>query len=112
MKFTQTGTFRENTLDELTTLNINEQIDIILLDKLDYFVGFLAKEKPEKITDYIKNLTKKYQGLVEEDFLKNTSGEFQEILTKYKNLNQYPDLNKASLNYFIHLLHKLDSSHF
>lgn len=62
MKFTQTGTFKKSTLDELTTLKPMESIQDIFLDKLDYFIGFVAKEKSEIVTDHIKNLTKKYQG--------------------------------------------------
>ena len=104
MRFTQTGTFRKNTLEELTTLKQMERIDNILLDKLDYIVRFVAKEKSEIITDYVKNLTKKYQDLVEEDFLINSSNEIAKKFAKFKNLNQYPELNKASLNYFFHLL--------
>ncbi len=74
MKFTQTGTFKENTLEELVAIEPMERIQIILLEILDYIVGFVAQEKPEIIADYVKNLTKKYQGLVEEDFLENSSG--------------------------------------
>lgn len=110
MKFTQTGTFQKNTLDKLTTLNPKERINEIFLDKLDYFIGFLAKEKPEIITDYIKNLTKKYKGLIEEEFMKKTSGVFREKFTNYENLKQYPNLNEASLNYLIYLLQLKDKS--
>jgi len=110
MKFTQTGTFQKNTLDKLTTLNPKERINEIFLDKLDYFIRFLAKEKPEIITDYIKNLTKKYKGLVEEEFMKKTSGVFREKFTNYENLKQYPNLNEASLNYLIYLLQLKDKS--
>ncbi len=108
MKFSQTGTFRENFLEESTTLNLKEQIHAILLDKLDYFIGFIIKEKLEIIDDYVENLTKKYQGLVEEDLLENATSEIEEIFTKYENLNQFPDLNKASLNYLFYLLQLKD----
>ncbi|HUU78806.1 MAG TPA: L-2-amino-thiazoline-4-carboxylic acid hydrolase [candidate division Zixibacteria bacterium] len=110
MKFIQTGTFKENYLEGQVTIKPKEKIEIMLLDKLNYFLGFVAKEKPEIITDYIKNITKKYQGLVEEDFWKNTSEEIKKIITKFKNLKQFPELMKASLNYFVHLLHIKDKS--
>ncbi|MFX0093781.1 MAG: L-2-amino-thiazoline-4-carboxylic acid hydrolase, partial [Candidatus Hodarchaeota archaeon] len=56
------------------------------------------------ITDYVHNLTTKLQTLVEGDFSVKSPGKIKELFTNYKNLIQYPDLNKASLNYFIHLL--------
>ncbi len=104
MKFKQTGTFRKNYLEEPTTLKVMERIDVMLLDKLDYFVGFIAKEKPEIISEYVKNLIKKYQGLADEDYWKDSSEDIKKIFAKFKNLKQYPDLQKASLNYFIQLL--------
>ncbi len=104
MKFTQTGTYRENSLEEPTTLNLKEQIPIILLDKLDYFIGFIAKEKSEIITDYVNNLTKKYLGLIEEDLLIISSGEIEKTFAEFNNLVQYPDLNKATSNYLLQLL--------
>lgn len=108
MKFIQTGTFRKNYLEEPTTLNLKEKIDVILLDKLDYFIGFVAKEKSEIINEYIEILTKKYQELTEEEFWENAIKEIRKIPSKYKNLNQFPDLNKASLNYLFHLLQLKD----
>ncbi|MHA2175741.1 MAG: hypothetical protein ACXACP_05830 [Candidatus Hodarchaeales archaeon] len=110
MKFTQTGTFKNNYLEERVTIKPMEKIQEMLLEKLDYFIGFVAKEKPELITDYVYNLTKKYQGLVEVELMENSSEKIQEIFTEFKNLNQYPDLNKAALNYFIHLLQLKDKS--
>ena len=110
MKFTQTGTFKKNALEELVTMKPIERIEIILLEKLDYIVGFIAKEKSEIVTDYVNNLAKKFQGFVEEDYWGNSSGEVKKIYTKFKNLKQYPDLEKASLNYYIHLLQLKDKS--
>ncbi|MFX1253298.1 MAG: hypothetical protein ACFFCZ_16940 [Promethearchaeota archaeon] len=110
MKFTQTGTFKKNFLEEPVTIKPMEGIQDILLEKLDYIVGFVAKEKSDIITYYVKNLTEKYGGLVEGDFLKDSSGKIEKLFTTFKNLHQYPDLNKASLNYFIHLLQLKDKS--
>jgi len=110
MKFTKTGTFKKNTLEKIVPLKPKEEIPKIFLEKFDYFVGYLTKEKPEIITDYVNNLTKKYQGLVEEDFLKKLSEEIKKVITKCTNLIQYPDLIEASLNYFIHLLQLPDKS--
>jgi len=104
MKFTQTGTFKKNTLEKLVTIKPLEKIEEVLLSKLDYLIGFVAKEKSEIITDYVKNLTEKYRGLVEKDFSKNSFGEFEKIFSKFLNLIQHPDLNKESLNYYFHLL--------
>ncbi len=104
MKFTQTGTFKENPLEKIIAIKLLEKIEEVLLSKLDYNVGFIAKEKSEVITDYVKNLTEKYKGLVEKDFSRNSSAEFENILSKFQNLIQYSDLNKASLNYYLHLL--------
>jgi hypothetical protein len=110
VKFTQTGTFRENTLAELVAIKPVEEIRIILLDKLDYLIGFVDREEPETIADYVKNLTEKYQGLVEEDFLGDYSGEIKNLLAEFANLEQYPDLRRAAINYYIHLLQLTDKS--
>jgi hypothetical protein len=110
MKFTQTGTFKNNFLEESVTIKPTEKIQDILLERLDYFIGFIAKENPERISDYVHNLTKKYQGLVGVNLLENSSENIQEIFAEFKNLNEYPDLNKASLYYFIHLLKLKDKS--
>ncbi|MHA2249583.1 MAG: hypothetical protein ACXAD7_04430 [Candidatus Kariarchaeaceae archaeon] len=114
MEFTQTGSFRVNYLEELTTLKPTEKIQEMLLKKLDYLIGFLAKEKLEIIADFIKNLTSKFQGLVDEDFLTvpfaTNEKIYEEIFSKFKNLAQYPDLNKASLYYYFHLLQLNDQN--
>ncbi len=110
MKFTQTGTFQKNFLEKSITTNPKENAPDILLKKLDYLIGFVAKEKPEIITDYVGNLSKKYQGLAEDDFLEDSSRDVEELFAKYENLNQYLDLKKASLNYLFHLLQLKEKS--
>ena len=112
MKFIQTGTYNKNFLEEPTTLNLSERIPIILLDKLDYFIGFINKEKPEIISDYVRNLLLKYQELVGKDFLQLSSKEIHEIFAKYENLISYPELNKASLSYLLQLLQLRDKNAF
>ncbi|MBY8993620.1 MAG: hypothetical protein KGD59_03650 [Candidatus Heimdallarchaeota archaeon] len=44
MKFTQTGTFKENYLETQTDFKPLESIRNVFLDKLEYFVGFIAKK--------------------------------------------------------------------
>ncbi len=104
MKFTRTGSFQKNTLDKIIDFEPVEKIHEVLLDKLDYFIGFITKEKPDIIADYITNFSKKYQGLVEVDFWKIASEDTKKIFTKYEHLSLFPDLSKASLNYYLHLL--------
>lgn len=110
MKFTQTGTFRENTLAELVAIEPVKEVRIILLDKLDYLIGFVDREKPETTADYVKNLAEKYRGLVEEDSLGDYSGELKNLLAECANLEQYPGLSRAAINYYIHLLQLKDKS--
>ncbi|NPD90497.1 MAG: hypothetical protein HGN29_17420 [Asgard group archaeon] len=103
MKFTQTGTYPESYLERIVDFKPLENIEIMYMEKLDCFIGFLSKEKPEIITEYVANLVKKYQGLTEDDLFEIPSKEIKTIIAKYKYLNQYPDLIKTSLNYFFHL---------
>jgi len=110
MLFTQTGTFKKDFLEDPTPIKPIEKIKEMLLDRLDYFIGFVTKEKSKLIPDYVDNLTKKYQKLANIPSMEISSGIPEEFFTKFKNLNQYPDLNKASLNYFIHLLQLKDES--
>ncbi len=110
MKLTQTGTFQKNFLEKSVTTNPKENAPDILLKKLDYLIGFVTKEKPEIITDYVRNLSKKYQRLAEDDFLEDSSKDVEELFAKYENLSQYLDLKKASLNYLLHLLHLKEKS--
>lgn len=108
MKFTQTGTFKENTLEECVPFKPMERIQEILLEKLDYLIRFLSEEKPEIITNFVNNLSDKYQGVVEEDFLGDSSGEIEEIIAEFKHLKQHPELNHAAFNYYLHLLRLKD----
>ncbi|MFX0205195.1 MAG: hypothetical protein ACFFDT_04355, partial [Candidatus Hodarchaeota archaeon] len=110
MKFTQTGIFKENYLEEQVTIKPMERIQEMLLERFDYFIGFLTKEKSELMLNYMDNLTNKLQDLIKGDITVNSPEKIEEIFTNYKNLNQYPDLNKAALNYFIHLLQLTDKS--
>ena len=104
MKFTQTGTFNENFLEKITTLKPLEQIEHIILSKLDYNIGFVTKEKSEFISDYVKNLKEKYQGLAEKEFSEYSSDKIRKVFSKFTNLTPYPELIKATLNYYLHLL--------
>ena len=104
MKFTQTGTFKENYLEKTITIKPLEQIEEILLSKLNYNVGFIARKNSESISDYIKKLTEKYLELAEKDFSEHTSEKIRVIFSKFKNLIPYTDLHNASLNYYLHLL--------
>ena len=81
-----------------------EKLHEVMLDKLNYFIGFVAKEQPGIIADYAANLSKKYQGLIVIDFWKNASEETKQIFSKYEHIAQFPNLSKASLNYYLHLL--------
>ena len=110
MKFTQTGTVRKNYLEEPVTIKPMERMGEMLLEKLDYFIGFVAKEKSELIADYVKNLTNKMQNLIEGDLAVKSPERIKELFRDYMNLNQYPNLNNASLNYFIYLLQPEDKS--
>jgi hypothetical protein len=104
MKFTQTGTFQENTLEKSVTITPMESVQNIFFDRLDYFLEFLAQEKPEILGAYVQNLTKKYQGLAAEDYVKISSVEVENSYSDFKNLYPYSELMKASLNYFVELL--------
>lgn len=89
MKFTQTGTFKKDFLKEPVIMNPMERAGSILLETLNYFVGFVAKERPEIIADYVQNLAQKYQGLAEGDFLEDSSGEIEKICAKFENSSLY-----------------------
>jgi hypothetical protein len=104
MKFTRTGTLKKDSLDELVTLNPFEMIPNILFEHLDCFVGFVVAKTPAEIGNFVNSLTKKFQGLVSEDYWQNLSEESKQIHTKFKNIKHFPALNQAALNYFIELL--------
>jgi len=110
MKFVQTGSFKKDYLDEPMKFNPKERVHDILLKKLDYLLGFVAKEKPEIITDYVNNLITKYQGFVEKTILNDLSEVDEKLFIEYQNFNKYPDMKKVSLNYFIHLLQLKDKA--
>ena len=104
MKFTQTGTFKKDALEKRVTIKPKESIGNMFFNQLDYFLGFVAKERSEIVTEYIKNLTKKYQGLVEEDHLNISKDDVDKTYSEFQTLYQFPELTNASLNYFIELL--------
>ena len=68
MRFTQTGTFNEHFLDKMITIQHLEQIEDIILSKLDYNIGFVTQEKSEFLSEYVNNLIGKYQSLVGKNF--------------------------------------------
>ena len=104
MRFTQTGTFNEHFLDKMITIQHLEQIEDIILSKLDYNIGFVAQEKSEFLSKYVNILIEKYQSLVGKNFPGYNSEIIGDIFSKFKNLIPYPELNKATLNYYFHLL--------
>jgi hypothetical protein len=110
MKFTQTGTYKQHTLTKRVNIIIPEQVQDIFFDRLDYFLGFIAAEKPESVSKFITNLTQRYQNLVTEDFLEISLNNIEIICSQLENLQQRPELVEAALNYFIELLHLDDKS--
>jgi hypothetical protein len=104
MKFTQTGTFQENTLDKRVTINPMERVQDIFFDRLDYFLGFLTTEKPQIMDKFGVNLTQKYQSFVGIDYWQGFSENADARYTAFEHLLLYPKLLRASLNYFIELL--------
>jgi len=109
MKFTQTGTFRENSLAKLITINPKDRVGDIFLERLDTFLIFLAQEKPEIINEYISNLTQKLLSLTPETDLRTPANEIIETFSEYQYLSQHPQLTRAALNYFSALL-QLDAA--
>ena len=99
MKFIQTGTYNKNFLEEPSTLNLKENLHAILLDKLDYFIGFIAQEKADVITDYVKKLTKKYQGLVEKDFFIVSTHREENVDSEQNFSDLLESLNKIAERY-------------
>jgi hypothetical protein len=110
MKFTQTGTFQKNTLDKRVNIHPSEGVKNIFFEYLNFFLGFVGEEKPEVANEYVKNLTKKYEGLVDNEYPETYSDAVGKNYTEFKNLRQHPDLLKASLNYFIELIQLEDVS--
>jgi hypothetical protein len=104
MKFIQTGTYNKDFLEEITTLNLKESISNILLDKLDYFIGFIALKKSEILADFCKNLLMKYQELSKKHYSEITFQEIQNLSIEHENINQFPELLEASLRYLFNLL--------
>ena len=104
MKFVQTGTARENYLEEKIPFKLIDQIDEILIKKLDYLIGFILRKEPDNFSAYIENLTSKYHELVDVGFSKDFSKEFEEAIKKFKNLNQHQGLKQAALRYLVYLL--------
>ena len=104
MKFTETGTPRDNYLAEVITMNPREKVHVVLLDHLNYLVGFVAKTKPDTVDVYANSLTEKYLGLVRIDCWDIPAQEIDDVFAQCENLGQYPNLKRASLNYYLHLL--------
>ena len=109
MKFIQTGQARKDYLKETRTLKILENIEGMFLSKLDYNINFVAKQYPDLSSDYIKNLTRKYEALVENDLIKDSYDELNGIVNQFDNLREKSELVKSSIIDFAFFPHQYEN---
>lgn len=91
-------------MEKRVTINPTEKVGNIVFDNLDYFLGFMANNKPGILPLYVKILTQNYLGLVQEDYFSKSMVTVEEKYLDFKNLNEFAELLKASLNFYIELL--------
>lgn len=110
MKITQTGSYKENSLDKKIAVNPQDRVENILLVSLNFFLAFLSQNRPDIISDYVAHLTKKLEGLVKDDHWGRLHSQVQALLQSYDLLPAHSELTQAAFNYFVELLGATDSA--
>ena len=91
-------------LKEIQPFNHAKNIKHAPLPRLNYFLGFLKRNRSEILPDFVANLTSKLGSLVKKDCLTKKTDELSKLYIEMPNLAEYPELVSIYLNYCFQLL--------
>ena len=102
--------FRKMRVYNPNSLNIQKEIQPLEfarespLKRLDYLIGFLKKNKPEIMPVFVQKLEKRYEEIAKEDYVERKDFDVDTKMSDFPNLEEFPQLAKNNLNYFLSLL--------
>ncbi|MHA2211135.1 MAG: L-2-amino-thiazoline-4-carboxylic acid hydrolase [Candidatus Thorarchaeota archaeon] len=74
------------------------------MKRLNHLLGFIKEVKPEKLSTFVENLSKKYQKLTSTDSQADGIGELSEHQSQMTHLEEHTTLIESALNYFLQVL--------
>ncbi len=104
MKFNEIRVFNPNALSVLQEVQPLESALLSPLNRLNFLIGLLEKNKPEIVESYISKLDETYTKKSEKSEINLSDIEIDKIISDLPNLKKYPDLAKKSLHFFLDLL--------
>ena len=104
MEVFQTGTYDISDLNNLQEIQPLEFAKKTVLKRLNYLIGFIKKEKPEILQNYITKLNIKFVKLITDSYLNEKRIKTDDICKDFIHLKVYPDLLYNCLNYYLQLL--------
>lgn len=107
MQIFRTGKYQISDLEILQEVQPLEYAERTILKRLNFLIGFLKKEKPEILQNFILKLNNKFIKLLNNSVI-DTTFEKDDINDDFIHLKVYPDLLFNALNYYLQLL-KVDT---
>ena len=104
MNFYRVGEFKENVLEKKVEINPNEMLPRFVLDRLDYLIGFISDNSPDKTDPFVDNLERKYRELLKSNYLSKYHLDLGRLIAGKENLSNHSSLVQAALNYYIQVL--------
>ncbi len=108
MEVFKSGKYHISDLDNLQELQPLEFAKKTVLKRLNYLIGFIKKEKPEILQNYVTKLNNKFVKLLNQSYVNKGDIKPTEIYNNFIHLKVYPDLINSCINYYLQLL-DLDS---
>lgn len=103
----RTGKYDIKDLNNLQELQPLEFAKKTVLKRLNYLIGFIKKEKPEILQNFVAKLNIKFAKFLNESFVDENDIKAIDISKDFIHLKVYPDLIYNCLNYYLQLL-KID----
>ncbi len=103
-EFQKLGVYAPEVLEELQEIQPLEVAELSPLNRLDYLLGFIKRNKPEIFSSFVKNLELSYNSMVLTDYYKTQVYDINESIKDFEFLKEYKQLAINSLNYFLKLL--------
>ena len=104
MEVFKSGSYHISDLDNLQELQPLEFAKKTVLKRLNYLIGFIKKEKPEILPNFVSKLNDKFVKLSHGSYIDENITEEININNDFIHLKVYPDLIYNCLNYYIQLL--------
>ncbi len=104
MEVFRTGQYDISDLNRLQELQPLEFAKRSVLKRLNYLIGYLKKEMPGILPAFVTRLKKYFDQQLKTSFVEKMKFDLAETSNEFLHLKIYPDLLKASLDYFLQLL--------